>query len=284
MLALAVESIRELESWKNVNRQDEIGEANKHLWEKMAKERCGFTRPWLNLNRALIEQYAQGELTSAPEPLTEMYPASVLANVADKDVLCLASGGGQQSAVFALLGARVTVADLASGQLDGDRQAAAHYGYQVNTIQADMRDLSGMADESFDLIYQAPSMAYIPDVRQVYVEVGRLLRRDGIYRVEYTNPAVEFVDYDDWDGVGYRITRPYAERVRRRADGAIEFRHYLSDIFNGLAAVGLSIQQVEEAPHYRQQHADSQPGTWAHWMTYVAGFAIVAKKTRQIAL
>jgi len=264
-----------------VKEQDAVGAANNQHWERMVKERCTFTQPWLNLNHALIQQYAEGELTSAPEPLNEMYPASVLTDVAGKDVLCLASGGGQQSAVFALLGARVTVVDLAEGQLDGDRRAAAHYGYQVTTIQSDMRDMSGIKDESFDLIYQAASMGYVPDVRQVYGEVGRLLKPGGIYRVEYTNPAVEFVDYDDWDGTGYRITRPYAERARHRADGAIEFRHYLSDIFNGLAASGLLIQQVEEAPHYRQQPANAQPGSWEHWLTYVVGFAIVAKLERQ---
>ena len=246
-------------------------------WERMVKEKCTFTQPWLNLDPAIIRQYAQGELTQAPEPLEEMYPPDVLNNVAGKDVLCLASGGGQQSAVFALLGARVTVVDLAEGQLEGDRQAAAHYRYQVTTIQADMRDLSGIEKESFDLIYQPPSMAYVPDVRQVYSEVSRLLRPNGIYRVEYTNPATEFVDCDDWDGEGYRITRPYSERVRSRADGAIEYRHYLSDIFNGLIVVGLSIQQVEEAKHYRQQSMDLKPGSWEHWRTYVTGFAIVAK-------
>jgi 2-polyprenyl-3-methyl-5-hydroxy-6-metoxy-1,4-benzoquinol methylase len=260
-----------------VKEQDEIATTNRHHWEKMVRERCEFTRPWLNLDRALLRQYAQGELASAPEPLTEIYPASVLTNVSGKEVLCLASGGGQQSAVFALLGAKVTVVDMTDGQLDGDRQAAAHYGYKVTTIRADMRDLSGIGDESFDLIYQAPSMAYVPDVRQVYREVGRLLRPAGVYRVEYTNPATEFVDYEDWDGEGYRITRPYTERVRHRSDGALEFRHYLRDIFNGLIAAGLSIEHVEEAQYYRQQPADIQPGSWQHWTTYVTGFAIVAK-------
>ena len=53
-----------------------------------------------------------------------------------KDVLCLAAGGGQQSAVFGLLGARVTVIDFTQGQLDGDITAAKHYGYPVETICA----------------------------------------------------------------------------------------------------------------------------------------------------
>jgi 2-polyprenyl-3-methyl-5-hydroxy-6-metoxy-1,4-benzoquinol methylase len=123
----------------------------------MAREGCGFTRPWLNLDRALVRQYARGELTPAPEFLSEMYPARLLADVEDRDVLCLASGGGQQSAVFALLGARVTVADLSESQLDSDRRAASHYGHQITTLRADMRDLSALEGESFDLVYQAPS-------------------------------------------------------------------------------------------------------------------------------
>ena len=261
-----------------MSQHDEIATANKQHWEKMAREGCGFTRPWLDLDPALIRRYTSGKLARPPEPLDEMVPASLLAGVQGKDVLCLASGGGQQSAVFALLGARVTVVDLAQGQLDGDRAAAAHYGYPVTTILADMRDLSCIDAGSFDLVYQAPSMAYVPDVRPVYAGVARLLRPGGLYRVEFTNPATEFVDCDDWDGEGYRITRPYAERVRHRADGAIEFRHYLRDIFNGLLGVGLSIQHVQETRDCDQPDGQAHPGSWTHWQTYVTGFAIVARK------
>ena len=65
------------------------------------------------------------------------------------------------------------------------------------------------------------------------------------------------------------------------ANGAgdyIQFRHYMSDIFNGLITAGLSIQQVQDSPHYFKQNAQAQPGKWTHWLTYVGGFAIVAGK------
>jgi len=260
-----------------VKEQDEVAAANLEHWERMVREGCGYTQPWLELDRALVRSYARGELTSAPESLFEMYPASILSDVEDRDVLCLASGGGQQSAVFALLGARVTVVDLSESQLDGDRCAAAHYGYQLTTVRADMRDLSVLERESFDLVYQAPSMAYVPDVRQVYVEVRKLLKAGGAYRVEYTNPAAEFVDHEEWDGKGYPVTKPYAERMRRRDDGVIEFRHHLKDIFNGLVEAGFSIKHVEESQSYRRQNADVKPGSWEHWLTYFAPFAIVAR-------
>jgi hypothetical protein len=44
------------------------------------------------------------------------------------------------------------------------------------------------------VVYQAPSMAYIPDVGRVYAEVARVLRTGGYYRVAHTNPAIEFIE------------------------------------------------------------------------------------------
>ena len=111
----------------------------------MVAEKCGFTRPWFDLTKKDILRYRADALNNH-EQLQNMFPADILSDVEGKDVLCLASGGGQQSAVFGLLGAQVTVVDFSEKQLDGDRKAAAHYGYEVTTIQTDMRDLSGSAD------------------------------------------------------------------------------------------------------------------------------------------
>jgi ubiquinone/menaquinone biosynthesis C-methylase UbiE len=203
-----------------------------------------------------------------------MFPAELLAGIAGKGVLCLAAGGGRQTAFFGLLGARVTVVDLAEGELEHDRTAAAHYGYEVRTIQGDMRDLSELEEESFDLVW-GTAMAYVPDCREVYAEVARVLMPGGLYRVDFTNPQAEFV-HEEWDGVGYRIVRPYAERVRRT--DAIEFRHYLRDIFGGLLANGFSIQRVEEEPGFEEVDPTARPGSWEHTWAYLVGFVVVARK------
>ena len=256
-----------------MSERDEIATTNQRHWERMVAEGCGCTVPCLDLDVAQLRRYASGQLDPVPEALLRVYPAGVLADVGDKDVLCLGAGGGQQSAFFGVLGARVTVAELSDGQLAGDRKAAEHYGYEVTTVHADMRDLACLADASFDLVY-GTGMCYIPDVRQVYVGVARVLKAGGLYRVDVTNPGTEFVDDTDWDGVGYRITRPYSETMRRRADGAVEFRHHLNDIFNGLLEAGFSIQRVDEYPHSRPD-PDARPGSWAHWGSYMAGAVVI---------
>lgn len=263
-----------------MSKKDLIASVNERHWNRMVEEGCGFTRPWLDLDRAVLRRFVRGELASPPVPLAEMYPLSVLAGVEGKDVLCLASGGGQQSAVFGLLGARVTVVDLAEGQLRGDRQAAAHYGYPVATLQANMRDLSLLGEASFDLVYQAPSLSYVADVRGVYAQVVRVLRAGGTYRAEFSNPATQFVDPDAWDGQGYRISVPYAvQQIEKEGREVFDFRHFLKDIFAGLLEAGFCIRGVEEAPVHLQQDPQAPPGSWEHWLTYVQGqFAIVATK------
>jgi len=82
-----------------VTTRDEIAAINEKHWQRQAEEGCGFTVPWLDLDRDLVRRYAAGELERAPAQLIFMPPASLLADVEGKDVLCLACGGGQQSAV-----------------------------------------------------------------------------------------------------------------------------------------------------------------------------------------
>ena len=149
---------------------DQIASVNKARWEEVVKEGAGCTRPYLDLDVEAFRAYREGETTSLPKPCCDD-PANrtVMATAKRNDVLCLGAGGGQQSALLSLLGARVTVLDICEGQLEGDRKAAAHYGYDVITIQGDMRDLSDLGDESFDSVY-GTGTCYIPDVHEVFVK------------------------------------------------------------------------------------------------------------------
>ncbi|HUV43083.1 MAG TPA: class I SAM-dependent methyltransferase [Patescibacteria group bacterium] len=264
--------------------QDPKIQANKEWWEKMVAEDNGFTRPWLDLDPDIVRQYADGKLKNPPKPLDQMFPVSILTNVEGKDILCLASGGGQQSAVFGLLGANVTVVDIAEGQLEGDKRAAEHYGYRIKTIQSDMGDLSMLKSDSFDLVFQAPSMAYVPDVRKVYSEVARVLKSKGLYRIDAENPLSQFIEHDTaWDGKGYRITVPYSVKEKKREGKEVtEFRHYMEEIFNGLIENRFTIEHVEESPSYNELYGDGQqpePGSWLHLELYIHGaFFILARK------
>lgn len=254
---------------------DEVSAANERLWDQLVDDGCGYCVPWLDLDRDQLLAYATASLDPIPERFATLYPPSILKDVSGQPVLCLASGGGQQSAVFGLLDADVTAFDVSTRQLQGDSTAAAHYGYPITTVKGDMRDLSGLCESAFDLVFQANSKAYVPSVREVFSQVYRVLRPGGHYRFVVGQPAVHSVE---WRDGAYSITRAYREKTQRRDDGGIEFRHYVEDIFNGLLDAGFTLQRVHERPP-RPLSDDLTPGSWTHQERFVAGeFAVIARR------
>ncbi len=216
-----------------------------------------------------------------------------MSGVRDREVLCLAGGGGQQSAVFGLLGARVTVLDLMPGQLAGDQQAAAHYGYPVTTLHGDMHNLSMLADGSFDRVCQPISTLYSDDLPALYAGVARVLKPGGLYYADFAFPLIYMAQDLGWNGSQYILGfgEPYQRgEIREGPDGRPgfslgkpigEYHHLFSDILNGLIAAGLQIRGVWESPRPDQPEGQ-QPlpaGIPAHRSRFLPfGLSLVAER------
>lgn len=271
---------------------DDISKKVEQWWDLEVEAREGYTVPCLDLTRGMVERYASGE---ADPRCRRIADRRFLVGIEGKSILCLASGGGQQSVGFGLLGAHVTVLDLCEGQLMGDRIAAERYGYQAETIKGDMRDLSMFADESFDFVYQPISICFVPDVRVVYREVYRVLSPGGLYAVSHCNPATYPACFDGgrngWDGVGYRISERYkGGPILKTADGVEtmdvgeptgEHRHLLGDIFGGLAEAGFVVRDVFEDERHFADPKDFEPGSHEHNLSIIAEyFSVVCTKPR----
>jgi SAM-dependent methyltransferase len=165
-----------------------------------------------------------------------------------RDVLCLASGGGQQGPILAAAGARVTVLDNSPRQLDQDRLVAERDGLAIATVEGDMADLSAFPDASFDLVVHPVSNCFVPDVRPVWREVHRVLRPGGALLAGFNNPAIYIFDWPRWEqGVlEVRHRLPYSdlesltEEERDRRDGEpLEWSHTLEDQIGGQLEAGL---------------------------------------------
>ena len=249
---------------------DEIAQYNLDRWQAMVREQAVFTRPWLDLT----PDTAQAMLD----------PDGRLGPIAGKQVLCLAGGGGQQSAAFALLGAHVTVMDLSTAQLQRDLEAAAHYQLQVKTLQGDMRDLSRFGPDVFDVVYHPYSLNFVPDAGAVFREVARVIRAGGFYWFNCANPFVAGLTPGDWDGNGYPLRRPYqagaeltytdeawvfrGEHPRESINAVREYRHTLSTLINGLLEHGFALQYVMEE-YLGEPDAKAAPGTNEHFSAIV---------------
>jgi len=170
-----------------------------------------------------------------------------------KHILCLASGGGQQAPIFAAAGAQVVSLDLSDEQLSRDRMVAEREGLAVTCIQGDMADLSGLAADSFDLVFHPASNVFVPDVLPVWRETYRVLRAGGNLLAGFMNPAVFLFDHAMAETSGelkVRYPLPYSdvehlspadlERKLKSGD-PLEFSHSLDSQIGGQIAAGYVI-------------------------------------------
>jgi SAM-dependent methyltransferase len=159
---------------------------NRRAWDRKVDHRDKWTIP---ASAAVIEEARrdrwQIQLTAVkPVPRTWFPP------LAGREVLCLASGGGQQGPILAAAGAKVTVLDSSPKQLAQDRLVAERDSLDLVTVSGDMAELSMFGDQSFDLVVHPAANMFVPDIRPVWREAFRVLRRGGALLSGFFNPTI----------------------------------------------------------------------------------------------
>ncbi len=235
-----------------------VREHNRDVWDREVERGGEWSMP---VGPEVIEAARQGRwsvlLTETKPVPREWFPAEMRG----VEVLCLASGGGQQGPVLAAAGARVTVFDNSPGQLACDRSVAEREGLEIRTVEGDMADLSAFADESFDLVFHPVSNLFAPAVRPVWREAFRVLRRGGALLAGFMNPSFFLFGIEGGEGeeeLRVKYALPYAdasdltpeELGRRTADGLpLEFSHTLTDQLGGQLDAGFLITGLYEDRH-----------------------------------
>jgi ubiquinone/menaquinone biosynthesis C-methylase UbiE len=252
-----------------------VRDYNREAWDREVERGNEWTVP---VGPDVIEAARQGRWEIVLTE-TKPVPKDWFPDLQGADVLCLASGGGQQAPVLAAAGANVTVLDNSPGQLAQDRLVAEREGLDLRTVEGDMADLSVFADESFNLVFHPVSNLFAPEVRPVWAEAFRVLRRGGSLLAGFLNPAVYIFDLELADSSGElraRYALPYAdatskseEEVARQIERGepLEFSHTLEDQIGGQIEAGFVI-----AGFYEDRHRDDPIA--AHMPTYIATRAI----------
>lgn len=238
----------------------DIAAHNRTAWDRGVEQGNEWTVP---VSSAIVAAARRGEweifLTeSKPVPRT-WFPA----DLKGVEVLCLASGGGQQGPILAAAGAKVTVFDNSPKQLAQDRLVAERDQLEITTVLGDMADLSVFRNASFDLIVHPPSNCFIPEVRPVWREAFRVLRPTGHLLAGFLNPADFIFDEELFEAgvLQVRHRLPYSDLDRLTAgehpqplgpDFTFEFSHTLEDQLGGQLEAGFVIIGFYES--YRANH------------------------------
>ncbi len=261
----------------------------------MAEPKSNNQDRWNNLVKSGVPCSRPSAEVTKEEARSSVDPHGLLGDLQGKRVLCLASGGGQQSVYFAILGADVTVVDFSEDQLEKDKAEAQKRSLPIEAVHADMRDLSKLKDHSYDVIYHPYSINYVLEIDKVFDEVRRVIKPQGLYYLMFHNPVVQGSWKDGcwgsqweiselWEGIGYPLRLPYQEGFpvntvdpfwnfydekgnQVRVPSPQEYKHTFSTIFNGLISRNFRIIRFDE---YSNDGEEKTPGSWDHYVSVAA--------------
>jgi SAM-dependent methyltransferase len=243
----------------------DIGDYNRAAWNRLVEADNRWTLP---VDSEQVRRARAGEWDVVLTP-TKSVPHVWFGALAGAKVLCLASGGGQQAPILAAAGADVTLLDNSPKQLAQDRLVAERDGLTLRLEQGLMQDLSRFDDGSFDLVFHPVSNLFVPDVRPVWLEAFRVLRRGGELLAGFANPALfMFDEQEELRGeliVRHRI--PYSDleppkdklQARLATGEPLEFGHTLDDQIGGQLDAGFVLVGFYEDRHPPSPLAEHLP-------------------------
>ena len=223
---------------------------NRQAWDVQSENA---ESPWVHpVDSAAINAARNGDWDVILTP-NKNVPKAWFGDIRGKNVLCLASAGGQQAPILAAAGAMVTSFDNSPVQLTKDKLVADRDGLDIHLVQGDMADLSCFDDACFDLIFHPVSNVFSQTIRPVWQHCQRVLKHDGRLLSGFMNPDFFLFDHYDIEAGGpleVRFALPnadidlldQAELDKRKASGAaLEFSHSLDDQIAGQIDAGFVI-------------------------------------------
>lgn len=177
-------------------------------------------------------------------------PHAWFGDLKGKELLGLASGGGQQIPIFAALGANCTMLDYSTEQCETEKKVAEREGYSVNIVQYDMTKPLPFADETFDIIFHPLSNCYVEEVKPIFKECYRILKHGGVLMCGLDN-GINFAFNEEETELTYTLPfnplknpQQYEDSIKN--DWGIEFSHTLEEQIGGQLEAGFVLTDLYE--------------------------------------
>ena len=182
---------------------------------------------------------------------TKPVPKNWFGKIKGKKILGLASGGGQQMPIFAALGGICTVLDYSKQQLESEKMVAEREQYEIEIIRADMTKPLPFPDESFDLIFHPVSNCYVQEVKPIFKECYRILKKGGILLSGLDNGINFIVDEETESKIVHSLPfdplkNPDQMAELQRADSGVQFSHTMEEQIGGQLEAGLILTHLYE--------------------------------------
>lgn len=158
----------------------------------------------------------------------------LLGDVRGLNVADIGCGTGRHALACSARGARVTGLDFSEGMLAKARAKPGAEG--VRWIAHDLASRWPLESEAFDRVICGLVLEHIADLKHLFEEMGRIVRRDGWIVVSAMHPAMML------RGVQARYTNPQTGRETRPRS----YPHSISDFVMAAVRAGLRIEHLSE--------------------------------------
>lgn len=176
----------------------------------------------------------------------------LIGNVKGKSVLEIGCGGAFNGIVLAKQGARVSGLDLSEEQLKQAAKNAGNQGVKIDLFQGSMENLSAFKSNSFDIVISIMAMMYVGNIKQVFKEVKRVLKPNGVFIYSTEHPIYDVVldnQFKDVNSCNISYYDEWENRFKWKPEDENEFVEFirpLSSEINAIAEAGLLIERFIE--------------------------------------
>lgn len=164
-------------------------------------------------------------------------------------ILGLASGGGQQMPIFNALGANCTVLDYSKCQLESEIMVSERENYKIDIVCYDMTKPLPFKDEEFDIIFHPVSNVYVEEVKPIFKECYRILKKGGILVCGLDN-GINFITNDEEKIENKFPFNPLKNKEQMelllKGDDGVQFSHTLEEQIGGQLEAGFILTNIYE--------------------------------------
>ena len=195
---------------------------------------------WEKRSVGYLKEYQPIEIDYGPGVPSED-KLKIIGSVKNKKLLDLGCGGGQISIAFAKKGAIVTGIDLSYKHIEFAKKLAKRNKVKILFEQGSFQKLPSIKSKSQDIVFSSWAFLYSPDLKQVFIEVSRVLKKGGVFVFSQDHPF-----FHCFGNTSLEIKQSYLKSGKVNGIKFIAFRRTISEIFNALKESGFNVEKIIE--------------------------------------
>ena len=163
-----------------------------------------------------------------------------MGKISGKYILLPSSGDNHAAFAFAIMGAKVTSADISERQLENAKTISDRIGLDIEFVCDNTMQLEHIKDNAYDLVYTSNgTLSWIDDLMGMYKNINRVLKHGG-YSIMYDiHPFNRPFSGEAWKEP--KIIKSYHDVMP-------DFHWRVQDIVNASIMADLSINEIAELP------------------------------------